>query len=62
MLLDQSFPPDIRVEKEMDALTTHDYVVSVLCHRKSSKTNPKYKNVTVFNYVSRSLLNRLKKC
>ena len=45
----------------MDALTTHDYVVSVLCHRKTSKkTNPKYKNVTVFNYVSRSLLNRLK--
>lgn len=61
MLLESSFPPDIRVEKEINTLTKNSFTVSILCYRKNKhKTKHIFNNATVLNYISQSYFQRIK--
>ncbi len=48
MLLQSEFPPDIRLEKEIDTLNNNDFCVNVLCNQYDSKKNKPYEGCDIF--------------
>ncbi len=49
MVLDREFPPDIRVENQLEALTAAGHQVGIACFtREGRPVVDTYRNVTVF--------------
>ena len=60
MVLGQSFPPDIRVEKELSSLIAHNYSVSVLCTDSNALlTVDAFKNAAIYRYIPNHFLHKL---
>ena len=53
MLLDATFPTDIRVEKEMNALVAKGFQLSIICHYETNKpVEEKWSDVYIYRYVN----------
>lgn len=60
MVLGQSFPPDIRVEKELSSLIDHDYSVSILCtYSNELPTVDAFKTAAIYRYIPTHPLRKL---
>ena len=60
MLLEHTYPPDIRVEKEITSLIKNKYKISILCHQSQTVQNDEIVNkATVYRRINPTFNNRL---